>query len=114
VGGRFKTNVIPDEVTLEVDVRTLPGETPDDVQAHLRAALGDLAGEVEVEPIMNDMATISPTATPLWDVLARAIARPFPTSRLTPELVVGFTDSRIYRAMGSVSYGAGLFSPSLD
>ena len=31
VGGRFKTNVIPDEVELGVDVRTLPGETPDDV-----------------------------------------------------------------------------------
>lgn len=114
IGGQFKTNVIPDEVVLEVDIRTLPGETPDDVTAHLRAALGDLADEVEVEPIMNDMATISPTATPLWDALARAIARPFPTSRLTPELVVGFTDSRIYRAMGSISYGAGLFSPTLD
>ena len=114
IGGRFKTNVIPDAVELEVDVRTLPGETPADVEAHLRAALGDLADEVEVEPIMNDMATISPTSTPLWDALGRAIARPFPTSRLTPELVVGFTDSRIYRSMGSISYGAGLFSPTLD
>ncbi len=78
VGGRFKTNVIPDAVELEVDIRTLPGETPADVEAHLRAALGDLADEVEVEPIMNDMATISPTATPLWDALGRAIGRPVP------------------------------------
>ena len=114
VHGSFKTNVIPDSVTLEVDVRTLPGEHTADVQAHLDAALGDLAGEVEVEIILDDPATISPTATPLWDALQRAIARPFPTSRLTPELVVGFTDSRIYRQLGAVAYGAGLFSPTLD
>ena len=37
---------------------------PTTCSAHLRAALGDLAEEVEVEPIMNDMATISPTNTP--------------------------------------------------
>jgi acetylornithine deacetylase/succinyl-diaminopimelate desuccinylase-like protein len=114
VDGSFKTNVIPDAVELQVDIRTVPGDTPEDVEGHLRAALGDLYGEVEVEPMMNDMATISPTATPLWDAVARAVARPFPTSHLTPELVVGFTDSRVYRAMGSVAYGAGLFSPALD
>jgi len=112
--GRFKTNTIPDAVEVQVDVRTLPGDTPDDVSAHLRAALGDLADEVEIEPIMNDMATISPTNTPLWDALGRAINKPFPSAHLTPQLVVGFTDSRVYRAMGSVSYGAGLFSPLLD
>ncbi len=110
----MKTNVIPDLVEIEVDVRTLPGETADDVQAHLVAALGDLAAEVEVEVLMNDPATISPIGTPLWDSLQRAVARPFPTSRLTPQLVVGFTDARIYRQMGAVAYGAGLFSPTLN
>ncbi len=113
-GGMMKTNIIPDVVELEVDIRTLPGEDGDDVQAHLRAALGDLADAVEVEVLMNDPATISPITTPLWDSLQRAIARPFPTARPTPQLVVGFTDARIYRQMGAVAYGAGLFSPSLD
>jgi acetylornithine deacetylase/succinyl-diaminopimelate desuccinylase-like protein len=112
--GAFKTNVIPDTVELEVDVRTLPGEGTDEVRHHLDTALGDLADQVEVELIMNDPATISPLDTPLWDALQRAIARPFPTSRLTPEISVGFTDSRIYRAMGAVAYGAGLFSPLVE
>ena len=40
---RMKVNVIPDTVVVEVDIRTLPGEGPDEVDAHLRAALGDLA-----------------------------------------------------------------------
>ncbi len=111
---RMKHNVIPDSIDIGVDIRTLPGETADDVDAHLRAALGDLYDRVEVEVVMNDPASISRTDTPLWDALARSIARPFPTARPTPQLVVGFTDSRIYRQMGAVSYGAGLFSPELD
>jgi acetylornithine deacetylase/succinyl-diaminopimelate desuccinylase-like protein len=111
---RMKTNVIPDCVDIGVDIRTLPGEDHHDVDAHLRAALGDLYDRVEVEIVMNDPATISRTDTPLWDALERSIARPFPTARPTPQLVVGFTDSRVYRAMGSVAYGAGLFSPDLD
>ena len=110
----MKTNVIPDEVVIQVDIRTLPGEGPDEVDAHLRAALGDLADHVEATPIMNDPASTSPIDTPLWDSLAKAVNTPFPTARLTPQLVVGFTDARIYREMGAVAYGAGLFSPELD
>ena len=111
---RMKTNVIPDRVDIGVDIRTLPGEGHDDVDAHLRAALGDLYERVEVEVVMDDPATISRTDTPLWDALSRSIAKPFPTARPTPQLVVGFTDSRVYRAMGSVAYGAGLFSPDIE
>ena len=112
--GRGKTNVIPDCVDIEVDIRTLPGEGAAEVQAHLDAALGDLANEVEVTILMNDRASISPVSTPLWDSLQRAVARPFPTSRLAPALIVGFTDARVYRQMGAVAYGAGLMSPSID
>jgi acetylornithine deacetylase/succinyl-diaminopimelate desuccinylase-like protein len=112
--GDMKTNVVPPLVELEVDVRTLPGEDAAAVQAHLEAALGDLADEVEVVPLMNDTATISRVDTPLWDALQRAVAKPFPASRLTPQMVVGFTDARVFRQMGSVAYGAGLFSPDLD
>ncbi|MDP2290073.1 MAG: M20/M25/M40 family metallo-hydrolase [Actinomycetota bacterium] len=111
---RMKTNVIPDCVDIGVDVRTLPGEGADDVDAHLRAALGDLYERVEVQVVMNDAASISRTDTRLWDALSRSIAKPFPTARPTPQLIVGFTDSRIYRQMGAVAYGAGLFSPDLD
>jgi acetylornithine deacetylase/succinyl-diaminopimelate desuccinylase-like protein len=110
----MKVNVIPSQVAIEVDIRTLPGEGPEEVDAHLRAALGDLADEVETEALIDDRASTSRTDTPLWDSLQRAVNRPFPAARLTPQLVVGFTDARIYREMGAVAYGAGLFSPTLD
>ena len=112
--GRMKTNIIPGIIDIDVDVRTLPGETADDVQAHLDAALGDLAAEVDVEVLVNDQATISPTNTPLWDAVQRAVAKPFPGATLLPSLTVGFTDARIYRELGAVAYGAGLLSPDLD
>ncbi|MEM7341202.1 MAG: M20/M25/M40 family metallo-hydrolase [Actinomycetota bacterium] len=113
-GGHMKTNVIPDTVDLEVDIRTLPGEGSEDVTAHLRAALGDLADEVEITVLMNDPASISRTDNPLWDSLLRAVSKPFAGARLTPQMTVGFTDARVYRNMGAVAYGAGLFSPQLD
>ncbi|MDG2427134.1 MAG: M20/M25/M40 family metallo-hydrolase, partial [Acidimicrobiales bacterium] len=112
--GPGKTNTIPDRVTLDIDIRTMPGDSTDEVAAHLREALGDLSNEVEIETLMDDPASASPVATPLWGSLERAITKPFPTARLNPQFIVGFTDSRIYREKGSVSYGAGLMSPALD
>ena len=114
IEGAMKTNTIPSQIDIGVDVRTLPGEDAADVQAHLDAALGDLAGEVEVEIVMNDAASISRTDNPMWDALQRAVNRPFPSARLAAQMMVGFTDARIFRRMGSVAYGAGLFSPELQ
>ena len=113
-GGVMKTNVIPDTIDLDVDVRTLPGEGTDEVTAHLRAALGDLADHVEVEIILDDPASISRTDTPLWDSLQRAVTVPFPGATLSPQFTVGFTDARVFRELGAISYGAGLFSPTVD
>jgi acetylornithine deacetylase/succinyl-diaminopimelate desuccinylase-like protein len=113
-GGVMKTNVIPDSVELDVDIRTLPGESTAEVEAHLRAALGDLADDVEVEILIDDPASISRIDTPLWDALQRAVLVPFPGARLNPQFSVGFTDSRVFRELGAVSYGAGLFNPTVD
>ncbi|MFV0306537.1 MAG: M20/M25/M40 family metallo-hydrolase [Desertimonas sp.] len=113
-GGVMKTNVIPDSIFLDVDVRTMPGDSTEEVTAHLRTALGDLADHVEVEIILDDPASISRTDTPLWDALQRAVTVPFPGARLSPRFSVGFTDARVFRELGAVSYGAGLFSPHVD
>ena len=114
IEGTMKTNVIPGVVDLLVDIRTLPGEHHDDVDAHLREALGELYETVEVEVVMDDAASMSRMDTPLWDALQRAVNRPFPGARLSGQLIVGFTDARVYRDMGAVAYGAGLLSPSVD
>jgi acetylornithine deacetylase/succinyl-diaminopimelate desuccinylase-like protein len=110
--GGTKTNVIPDLVELEVDVRTLPGQTGDEAHALLREALGELADRVEIES-NDDPSTASPIDTPLWDSLARVSSRLVPGSGLVPFLMVGGTDNRFFRRAGSVGYGFALFSQRL-
>jgi acetylornithine deacetylase/succinyl-diaminopimelate desuccinylase-like protein len=107
--GGTKTNVIPDHVTLDVDIRTLPGQTGADAVAMLREALGDLADAVEIDS-HDDPSTASPMDTPLWDTLARVSGRLCEGSALVPSLMAGATDNRFFRRAGSVGYGFGLFS----
>ncbi|HEU5302849.1 MAG TPA: M20/M25/M40 family metallo-hydrolase [Acidimicrobiia bacterium] len=111
--GGIKTNVVPDSVELEVDIRTLPGQTGDEVRAMLDEVLGDLADRVELE-CNDDPSTASPIDTPLWDSLARVTGRLVEGSALVPFLMVGGTDNRFFRRAGSVGYGFGLFSQKLS
>jgi acetylornithine deacetylase/succinyl-diaminopimelate desuccinylase-like protein len=110
VRGGVKTNVIPDRVDLEVDIRTLPGQRGADVAALLDEAIGDLRSRVEVEVIDENEASDSPIDTPLWDSLERVSGRLVPGSGVIPFLSVGATDSRFFRRLGITSYGFGLFS----
>jgi len=108
--GGTKHNTIPDRVSINVDIRTLPGETSEDVEAHMKAALGDLYRRVEVVPVHEDPSTASPIETPMWATLTELAGRKYPGVRLVPTMTTGGTDSRFYRAKGAVAYGAGLFS----
>jgi acetylornithine deacetylase/succinyl-diaminopimelate desuccinylase-like protein len=111
--GGVKTNVIPDAVEVEVDIRTVPGDTDDEVRRHLDKALGGLADEIELEPLFSKPASVSPTDTPLWDVLRRVVTAHYPGARLLPRMIVGFTDAPYFRQKGAVAYGFGLFSRTL-
>jgi len=110
VHGGVKTNVIPDVVDIDVDVRTLPGEDGDDVARNIAEALGDLAAHVEVSTIHDGVATSSPTETPMWDAIGRAVATVYPEASLVPRLTAGGTDARFFRDRGSVAYGTALFT----
>ena len=110
--GGTKTNVIPDHVELEVDIRTLPGQTGDEARALLLDAIGDLADSVEITS-NDDGSTSSPIDTPLWDALSTVTAKLVRDSALVPFLMVGGTDNRFYRRAGAVGYGFGLFSKRL-
>ena len=110
--GGSKTNVIPDLVELEVDIRTLPNQTGAEALELLREALGDLADRVEIES-NDDPSTASPIDTPLWDTLTRVTGRLVEGSALVPFLMVGGTDNRFFRRAGSVGYGFALFSQRL-
>ncbi|MDQ2724586.1 MAG: M20/M25/M40 family metallo-hydrolase [Actinomycetota bacterium] len=108
--GGVKTNVIPDRVDLDVDIRTLPGQTGAEVRDMLVDALGNLADRVTIGLIADDPSTTSPLDTPLWDSLARVSAALLPGTALIPSMTVGATDARFFRRLGATSYGFGMLS----
>jgi acetylornithine deacetylase/succinyl-diaminopimelate desuccinylase-like protein len=112
--GGQKTNVIPDVVDVEVDIRTVPGTTRADVRAMLDDALGELAAHVEISDLQNSEATICGTDNELWETITKHTQIAYPGARLVPGMIVGGTDARYYRYRDRVAYGAGLFSPSMD
>jgi acetylornithine deacetylase/succinyl-diaminopimelate desuccinylase-like protein len=114
VHGGSKINTNPDTVELQIDIRTLPGQTAEDVEQQLREALGDLTDDVEFTASAYDAASASPIDTPLWDVLTRTSKRFYEDSATVPMLIVGATDARFFRRVGATAYGYGLFSRDLS
>jgi acetylornithine deacetylase/succinyl-diaminopimelate desuccinylase-like protein len=110
VHGGVKTNIIPDTVDLELDIRTLPGQTGEDVRRQLGEALGDLSKDVEITELVTSEATVSSIDTPLWRSVARATETLVPGAATVPFLLIGTSDARYFRRLGAVTYGAGLFS----
>jgi acetylornithine deacetylase/succinyl-diaminopimelate desuccinylase-like protein len=113
-----KLNIIPEEVDIGLDIRTLPGDGAEQVREMIDAALGELAAEVEVRfERPDDVATASPAESPLVDAMARAGRRFYPDAALLPMRMVGTTDARHFRRhFGAAAYGFGIFSAktSLD
>lgn len=111
--GGVKTNVIPDEVVLDVDIRTLPGQTTEDVDRVLADALGPLAARVTVESAHARPGTQSPVDTPLAHVLRHLATQVYPDATVLPRLTAGGTDATFFRAAGAVAYGFGMLSPEV-
>ncbi len=99
-----KRNVIPALAEVTVDVRLLPGQTPAQAEAELRAWLGD--GAYELENYERQGGTRSPLGGPLWDAVQSFVEREEPGAIAAPTCVAGFTDSHWLReAFGTVAYG---------
>ena len=114
VHGGVKTNVIPDVVDIDVDIRVLPGEGPDDVAANLAEALGPLATSVEVQTLHEAAPTASAWDTSLRELLERVTRMTYPDATLVARMTAGGTDARFYREKGAVAYGFGLFSEAMS
>ncbi|HEX7133725.1 MAG TPA: M20/M25/M40 family metallo-hydrolase, partial [Iamia sp.] len=85
--GGSKINTIPDTVQLEVDVRTLPGQSAADIERLIHEAVGDLRDSVIVEPAVFDPASESPMDSPLWASLSRVAGRFYAGSETVPMLI---------------------------
>ncbi|NVB81992.1 MAG: M20/M25/M40 family metallo-hydrolase [Kofleriaceae bacterium] len=98
-----KTNVIPGVAEFEIDGRTLPGQTDEDLIRELRAVLGE-GVELEIMKSAPPIVT-EPVASPLWDVITRQVESREPGARVVPYLIPGFTDAKYFTQMGARWYG---------
>ena len=101
VRGGDKINVVPSEVTVELDGRLLPGFTPEDMLAELRELLGE---GVELEVMRHDPGTPRPDLG-LFDTLAGVLREADPGGTPMPLLLAAVTDGRFFARLGIQTYG---------
>jgi len=101
-----KTNVIPGVAEVEIDGRTLPGQSDADLLRELREVLGP---DVELEIIKSAPPTVTePIESPLFDIIKRRVEEREPGAVVIPYMIPGFTDAKYFSQMGARWYG---FSP---
>jgi acetylornithine deacetylase/succinyl-diaminopimelate desuccinylase-like protein len=99
-----KRNIIPALCEITIDTRLLPGQTPEEAEAAIRAWLGE--GAYDLVNIERQGGTRSPIGGPLWDAVQSFVDEEEPGALAAPICVAGFTDSHWMRdAFGTVAYG---------
>jgi acetylornithine deacetylase/succinyl-diaminopimelate desuccinylase-like protein len=96
-----KINVIPAEVELELDGRTLPGFGPDDLIREIHDLVGP---DLELELVRHDATPAEPDMT-WFDGLGAIIRELDPEGVPVPMLQVGVTDGRFFARIGIQTYG---------
>jgi acetylornithine deacetylase/succinyl-diaminopimelate desuccinylase-like protein len=100
--GGESTNVIPTEITLDLDGRVLPGQSPHDLVRELEALLKELA---EFELVDAEPAPRADADLTLYPLLAEILRDHDPGGTPMPTLVPGYTDARYFAQLGIQTYG---------
>jgi acetylornithine deacetylase/succinyl-diaminopimelate desuccinylase-like protein len=101
IQGGNKINVIPSAIEIQLDTRTLPGVTPDDVISEVRAIIGD---EPDIEVIKVSRGTPPPDMHH-FETLAQILREADPNGVPIPYLVSGGTDASEFSKIGIQTYG---------
>lgn len=101
VKGGERINVIPHEIEVQMDVRLLPGQDPDDVIRELRPIVGP---EVKLELMFYDRGPDTHDMG-MYDTLAAIIKEADPEGIPVPLLLTGSTDARFFSRLGIQTYG---------
>lgn len=104
----IKDNVIPTSARAVINFRIIPGETIDDVIAHVNKVVDDERVQVEILNEGFNPSPVSPVDNAQYESIERSIKQIFPDMKTTPNLVLGATDSRHFTILTNNIYR---FSP---
>ncbi len=90
----IKENVIPFRARAIVNFRIIPGQTAEDVMAHITEIIGDDRVKASFYGFNTDPSPISPTDSDGYEIINRTIRENFPEALTAPNLVIAATDSR--------------------
>jgi len=96
-----KINVIPSEVSIELDCRLLPGLQPDDLIGEIHQIAGD---SIEIDVIRYDRGPAEPDMR-LFNTLAAILKEADPDGTPIPLLLSAVTDGRFFSRLGIQTYG---------
>ncbi|SEA59411.1 carboxypeptidase PM20D1 [Eubacterium aggregans] len=95
MSGSDAFNVMPPEASMGGDIRILPGENAQSVEAHLRSVIGD--DDITIHRVNGtDPKPVSPMAGPGWERLTRVIGQTWPEAVVSPYLMLACSDARHY------------------
>ena len=101
VRGGEQINVVPSEVSVDLDGRLLPGLQPESLIAELTALAG---AEAEIEVLRYDKGP-DRTDLGLFDTLSRVLKQADPEGIPVPMLMPAATDGRLFARLGIQTYG---------
>ena len=104
VSGGIRSNVIPSEATATLNIRTLPGESIDDLVARLNAKIDDPRVKLDLTSRGRQSPAMS-TENEFFAAVEGAAKRIDPTITVVPYLSTGATDSADLRRAGIKAYG---------
>jgi carboxypeptidase PM20D1 len=100
-----KDNVVPAMATATVNFRVLPGDTTDDVLAHVKSAIADDRVVTSAqEGSRTEPSKVSRADSRGFGLLARTVREIFPGTVVAPSLVLGATDGRFYAKVADDVY----------
>ncbi len=102
--GGLRHNVIPASASAAFNVRTLPGESVDDVVLRLRNLIGDPEIDIQVSQ-RGEEAPASDPDSEMFAAIAESTRSIRPEITVVPYLSTGVTDSARLRRLGVKAYG---------
>jgi carboxypeptidase PM20D1 len=103
IHGGVKDNVVPETAVAMVNFRLLPGDTPDDVVAHVRETIDD--PDVDIESFgWSPAPPPASTDGAGFQLIRESVNAVLPDAVILPALLPGATDTRHYTAIAKDIY----------